>query len=194
MVAERGAEPTYRCGSAARWLPRSLGGAVLLVMLLVAFDDRGSTGAVEGGVRRFLGFAGAVVALWIVRSGAELHATFRLIDRALVIARGRAESRLDLDAIERLDFAPAFSRPGIWVSAAVLVDRAGVGWRVPALLDGGAVFVRELVERAGRQDLRSWAEERDLARRMGRTRMRLWVGHGIATGVAASGIARWLGG
>ena len=187
------ADATFRCGRAARWMPRVLGGSVLLATLLFAIDERGPGGTIERRVRQFVGIAGALAALVIVRSGGELRGSFRFAGRVLVVGVGRAESRLGLDSIERLDFAPPFSRPMVWLPATVLIDRSGVAWRVPALLDHGAEFVRELLERAARADLQGWAVERDLDRRMSRVWIRLWSGYLVAAGVVALGVARSLG-
>jgi len=183
----------FRCGAAARWLPRALGGSVLAATLLGTLGAAVSRGTVGRRAAQFLTVVGAAAAWIVVRSGAETRHAFRLTDDALVVVSGRRESRVELGSLARLDFEPAFTRRGRWIPAAVLVDGAGTAWRVPALLESGDRFVRELLTRARRNDLDAWAAERDLSRRMAQARGRVVLGYAIAAGLLVASVAHVVG-
>ena len=181
----------YRCGAAARWLPRSLGGAVLVAATLMALEVDATVVRMLPFVRQLVMAAGALVAWLIVRGGAEVRVVFGLTREALVVGTETEGARLPLADVERLDWAPPFSGSLSWIPAAVLLDRNGTSWRVPALLDGGDAMIRELLARAGRHDLDTWAEVYRVAERMGRSRVRIRTGYGVVVALLVAGTLHW---
>ena len=65
--------PAFRCGRAARWLPRVLAAAVLVAALLAAFRfDPESALEQSKLLRNLVAVLGGGLALWIVKTGAEV--------------------------------------------------------------------------------------------------------------------------
>jgi hypothetical protein len=182
---------TFRCGVAARWLPRALGGAVLAASTLVSLEVDSTIVRLLPHVRSLMVITGALLAWVIVRRGEEVRLVFGLARDALWIGGEPDGVRLQFRDIRRLDWAPPFSGSLAWIPAAVVVDRNGKPWRVPALVDEGDAMVRELLARAGRHDLDTWAEVYRVPARMGRYRARVRTGYAIALAVVLAGTLHW---
>lgn len=183
---------TYRCGAAARWLPRALGGAVLLALTLMGLEVSPEIVRILPLVRQLVVAAGALSALLIVRHGAEVRHVFGLAPDAMVVGHERTGARLEYADLARLDWSPPLSGSLAWIPAAVLVDRQGKAWRVPALLSEGDEMMRGLLARARRDDLDEWAAAYRIVERMARYRLRIRIGYAVTTAVAAVGVAHWI--
>ncbi len=180
-----GDETRYRCGTAARWLPRALAGSVLAVALMVAYDVDPEGQAWGSGVfRGLLGAAGGIAALWIVRRGGELRGAVRPGRDAVAFERGRGEAEVGYRELVELDWSPPLGPSRSWLPALLLVERSGRAWRVPGLLRDGERLLAEILERAGRDDLRAWAEARALERRMAGAGRRVAAGYAVAAALA----------
>ena len=183
----------YRCGSAARWLPRTMAVAVLVAGLLAVArvdPDAGVPGT--GTFRILLVAAAAVAALWVVRKGAEVRLQVSLQTGALVFERGIHRVELPLDAIDAIGYEPPFGASRSWLPAAVLVDRDGDRWRLSALLGSGERLVEEIVGEGGRESLRAWASAHRVPERMARSALRVRIGYVAALAVALAPAALWL--
>ena len=166
-----GTDVVYRCGTAARWLPRTVAGTVLVAGLLaVGRLDAGR--AVPGAhtFRALLIVATAIAALWIVRKGAEVRLQVRVDDTALTFEWGRSSVSLPLDKIDAIRYEPPFGASRNWLPAAVLVDRDGREWRLSALLGSGDRLVDDIVRLGGREGLATWAAEHHVGREGGPVR------------------------
>ena len=192
MTAGSPVEPvaTYRSGVAARWLPRILAAAILAAAMLAGLrlEERGYGRA----LRTSVVLVGALTALLVVRRAGDVRVVFELGPQSLSLVRGAHRATLDLDRIERLRFDAPFVTSRHWVPAAVLVDRDGRDWRLPATLEGGDRLVRDLVGRIDRDDLRAWGDALGHERRMGRTRRVLIVGYGLAALVLLAALVFYL--
>jgi len=182
----------WACGAPARWLPRTLAGAVLAAATLAALRIDPAIESLVPFVRRFVVVAGAVAALGIARKGAEVRCRFAVTADALHVEIGSRRPRLVLDDIRRLDWAPPFAGSTNWLPAAVAIDREGRSWRIPALVEDGAGLIEQLLRHAGRNDLDGWADVRRLRERMGRSGLLLRVGYALALAVLLSGLAYYL--
>ena len=185
-------ERFYRCGVAARWLPRTIAAAVLATAMLSAFRIDATSQALAPTVQQFVVFAGALVALGVARKGSEVRCVFGLTRDALTVGVGSRNLRLGLAEIQRLDYAAPFAGSTSWLPAAVLVDRDGRVWRVPALIDGGDQLFSELLRRAERHDLDSWADVCHIVPRMGRYRLRIRIGYAVAAAILVVGVGYYL--
>lgn len=184
----------YRCSTAGRWLPRILGGSLLAAFVVTAL--RTDPEGVVAGSTTFKGLValfGGVLSLWIVRKGAEVGRVVALGPEAIEFSHGRRSASLAYRDIETLDYVPALGPTRHWIPAAVLVDRAGGRWRLPALIDRGDRLILELLERCGRSDLEAWADVRQLERRMGRASRILALGYGGAGSVLGLATALYFG-
>jgi len=181
-------ERMYGCGTAARWLPRILAAAVLVTAMCAALRIDGTGDSLLSIVRRSVVVAGALLALGVARKGSEVRCKFSLTEDALTVVAGSRHSRLDLADIHRLDYAAPFSGSLSWLPAAVLVDKDGRNWRVPAVVHDGDGLFTELLRNADRHDLDSWAEVYRIVPRMGRYTFRIRVGYGVATAIALVGV------
>lgn len=190
--AETEPDRLYRCGTAARWLPRTLAAAILVTAMLGAFRLDPAGAALLPMVRQFVVFAGALLALGVARKGAEVRIRFGLASNALIVTVGSRNWRLLWPEIQRLDWAAPFAGSLSWLPATVLIDRDGRSWRVPALIDGGDQLLVELLRRAERHDLDSWAEVYHVVPRMARYRLRIRVGYAIALLILVVGVAYYL--
>jgi len=178
----------FRCGPLARWLPRILAGAVLVAALLAVqrIERRGSVGLQAP---LLIAVAGAILALWVVRQGSEVHIEIEVDDEGLTFQRGVHRSELPFTAIESLTWAPSFSLTRTWVPGCVLLDDAGRHWRLSALLRQGDHLVAEIVRRAQREDLATWAGERALERHMGRRTVFVALGYAGAAAILVVALA-----
>jgi len=183
---ERGArfDPEYTAGPAARWLPRTLAAAVLVASLLVAerFDLSGELSFTRP-LRYSLMVVGGLLSLWIARTGGELRVRISLGDRGIRFAHGTSATFLGYDEIHRLSYAVPFAHTRQWIPAVVLIDEAGRGWRLPALLTRGDQLLRDLIRKSGREDLQAWADSLALMRRLGRAPILTGVGYLTALGL-----------
>lgn len=181
-------ERIYGCGAAARWLPRALAAAVLMTAMFGVFriDDTGD--ALLPTVRRFIVVAGALLALSVARKGSEVRCKFGLTGEALTVVVGSRHYRLELADVGRLDYAAPFAGSLNWLPAAVLIDKDGRSWRVPALVRDGDELFAELLRRANRHDLDSWAEVYRIVPRMGRYTFRIRLGYAVAAAIALVGL------
>jgi hypothetical protein len=132
---------------------------------------------------------GALLALATVRRGAEVRQVVEIGEQIVVFREGARERELRFDEIVRLVWAPPFSQGRFWLPAAMLVDRSGRAWRLPALLKDGGRLIDLVVRRAGRHDLEVWAETLRLATRMGRPSAITATGYGVALVTLAVGLA-----
>jgi len=143
-------------------------------------------------VRQFVVFVGALLALGVARKGSEVRCRFSLTGDALTVAVGSRSLDIGLAEIQRLDYAAPFAGSLGWLPAAVLIDRDGRSWRVPALVDEGDHLFVELLRRAQRHDLDSWAEVCRIVPRMGRYRLRVRTGYAVAGAILLVGVAYYL--
>jgi hypothetical protein len=111
----------------------------------------------------------------------------------VLFAYGARENGVAFDDIERFAADLPLSGSRYLFPATVLRDRFGGEWRLPAVLACGARAVREIVERSGRDDLRTWMETLRLERRMGWERKIVGVGYAAAATVLLAALAFWLG-
>ncbi len=183
-----GNERWFRCAAAARWLPRVLAGCVLAAAMFFSFGR--TTGPSLFG--RAVVFAAALVALWIIRQGAELRTEVGLVEDAVIFGGGGRGIRLDLEKIDSIGYAPFFSSRARPLPAAVLIDRRGRSFRLPALLAHGDRLVELLVSRAGRDDLSAWVEARGVALRMGRATLLVTAGYVLSAATLIAGVVSYL--
>jgi hypothetical protein len=183
----------YRCATAARWLPRALAGSVLAATVLAAFRfDPYEVLSVTRFLRAGLSLLGAILALWVVKKGAEVRTVFVLAGEEMVVRHGSRSYGLRLEEIERLDFEPPFAVTRTWLPALIVHDRFGQPWRVSALIENGSRFVEDLLRRVGRSDLETWAATLHLESKMARAGLRVAVGYATAAIILAAGIAYYL--
>jgi len=188
--AGRADDPSfYRCGLAARWLPRALAAAVLVAAVLAAFRfDPHEVLSASKYLRNLVAVLGGVLALWVVRKGGEVRTAFAVGADELLIRHGAREYSLRLEDLDRLAYETPFAQSRTWLPALVLRDRFGQAWRVPAFLNGGDRFLEELVAGTGRNDLRAWAETLRLGEIMGRAGRRVLIGYVASAAILAAGL------
>lgn len=180
------ASRTFRMLAAGRWLPRVAGAAGLAAALLSGLSLEPRVPGVLG-FRLLLALAAGLAALWLVRSGAEVHRDVRLATGRLEwLSGGRVVEALALDEVAELDWEPPLAAWRRWLPALALRDRHGRTWRVPAFLASGGAFVDALVAESGREELASWSRARGLARRMAGVGPRVALGYGTALGLVAA--------
>jgi len=186
-------ESSYRCGLAARWLPRALAGAVLAAGLLVAGTvntDRGVPGARS--LRALIAVGAAVAALWIVRKGGEVRLRVTAGADGLAFEWRHQSASLALDDIDGIRYEAPFGPARFWLPAAVLVDRHGREWRLSALLASGDRLVEDIVERSGREGLATWAEEHRVGKRMARATLRVRLGYAVTLAILLAAALHFL--
>jgi hypothetical protein len=166
-----------------------LAAAVLVTAMCAALRIEGTADSLLPTVRRFVVVAGALLALGVARKGSEVRCKFGLTGDALTVVAGSRHFRLDLADIQRLDYSSPFSGSLSWLPAAVLVDKDGRNWRVPALVHDGDELFTELLGNADRHDLDSWADVYRIVPRMRRYAFRIRVGYGVAAAIALVGVA-----
>lgn len=172
---------SYRCSAAGVWLPRTLAAATLVAAMLIStrIDSGviGSAGYARGAIVALAGFLGLI----IIRTGAWAGAIYRIHDDRLEVCFSAKDRReLPFEQINSLTYDVSFARRRQWLPAMILVDRFGVAWRVPSLLDRGDQFVRDLLELCGRDDLASFASAHRLEARMAGHRKRILFGYAVA--------------
>jgi hypothetical protein len=183
----------YRCARAARWLPRVLAGSVLAAAMLASFRIDPRVDAMGWGpVRTFVVLGGAVVALLILRKGAEVRTVVELDGEAVTFRQGGREASLPHRDLDSLEYAPPLSASRHWLPAAVLVDRWGKAWRLSAVLERGDRLIERLAAVTGRSDLESWIEALRLRRRMGRAGRLCLIGYLAAAAILAGGLVFYL--
>lgn len=172
---------SYRCGLAARWLPRAFAGAVLLGSMLVAFRfSAGRASGVGFPLQAFLILIGAALGLWILRSCAEVRVKVDLEDEQILFSYGAQTSNLALAQIQRFEFDHPMTASRRPLPAAVLIDDDARAWRLPVVLESGADLIEAIVLRSGRSDLETWAETLSLRRRMSRGGLVTALGYACA--------------
>jgi hypothetical protein len=187
------APSNYRCSAAARWLPRTLAGTVVLAALLVTSRFGNAPGIVGSARLRMAIWIGAgLLALWLLRKGAELRLRVSLTGNSLVFDYGGKPSSLRIEEIETLRFAPPFSWRRSWVAATVLQDGRGRTFRLPVALVAGDCLVSAVVARSAREDLSSWVDALKILPRMQRGRMHQALGYTIAAGIALAAVFFYL--
>lgn len=186
-------EVAFRCGAAARWLPRTLAAAMLVSAMLVAYrfdPHRSMTFARE--IQALVVVVGAALGLWIARTGSELRLTVRAERERLELSYGRQASTVRFDDIERLAFeAPLGAARRLW-PATLLIDRAGREWRLPALLRDGDRLIEALVANSGRDDLAAWVDSLKLRQRMAHSGALTATGYGLAVLAVAAALLFYL--
>jgi hypothetical protein len=184
-----GAVKRYRCGMAARWLPRTLAASVLVSAVLAAYRfDPYTVLTVSKYVRSLMVVLAGAVGLWILRKGGEVRTEIEVGDEELVFRHGSSEYALRLEDLSRFDYETPFAQTRTWMPALVLQDRFGQQWRISAFLDQGAGFVRDLLRGSNRSDLEAWSETLHLPERMGRANLRVAIGYLFAAAVTAAGV------
>jgi len=179
----------YRCGTAAAWLPRVAGGALLAaaVLIVLSVDPDGSapySGMVKGAVLT----AAAGGALLFVRRGSEVRFKIGVGPAALRISAGKVSFDLAWEEIETIDYDPPFGTSVGWLPALVLVDEKGRRWRIPAVIDDGPALLASVLERSPRPELRTWADARSLAGRLARARLFVVGGYVAAGAIVAAAL------
>jgi len=175
------AEASYRCSKAGVWLPRVLAAATLIAAVLISMRIDDSVIGNASYARGALAAAGGFLGLVIIRTGAWAGAIYRLRDDALEICFSAKDRReLPFEQINSLTYDVPFARRRQWLPAMILVDRFGVAWRVPSILNHGDQFVRDLLAACGRDDLASFASAHRLEARMARYARRVQFGYGLA--------------
>lgn len=186
-------EMEFRCGLAARWLPRVLAAAVLVAAVLAAFRvDPAEVLTASRYLRRGVALFGALAALWIVKKGAEVRTAVGIRGDQLVFRVGARSYELLIRDLERLEYETPFAVTRTWLPALVLRDRFGQPWRVSALISDGGTLIAELLRRTGRSDLATWSETLRLPRKMGQAGVRVAIGYAAAATIVAVGVAYYL--
>lgn len=179
----------YRCRTAARWLPRALAGSVLAAALLAT--GRIDPQAVLSGSRGFrtaVVVLAAILAIWILRRGGEVRLRVRVDGRSLRFEYGGQLSTLRLAEVDALRYDAPFGVSRSWLPAAVLIDRAGKEWRLPALLHAGDRLIESVLEGSGEEKLQAWTEALGLRRRMSRVAARVRLGYFVAGAILSVGL------
>ncbi len=183
----------YRCGAAARWLPRALAGS-LLAAALVATQRVDPESVVSGsqGFRTAVIVLAAILAVWILRQGSEVRLRIEVNDEDLVFESGAQQSTLRLVDVEALRYDAPFGVSRSWLPATVLIDRGGREWRLPALLDAGDRLVDQILQRGGKQKLEAWARALRIRSRMSRGGSRVRLGYATAAAILGAGLLYYL--
>ncbi len=180
----------YRCNLLARWLPRVLAAAILIAALVAGY--RLADTALGARFRSVLVAGAALIALFVIRTGAEVRLSIRPQPEGLAFRLGRVRSLLRYDRIESLRYEGPFASGFRWIPAVVLISNRGDSWRIPALLADGEGLIDDLIKLSGREDLGSWVAALGLRKRFGRVRSTLLAGYGAAAAIAAAGIVFYL--
>ncbi|MDX1388326.1 MAG: hypothetical protein R3344_04005, partial [Acidobacteriota bacterium] len=184
---DRFSRERYRCGPAAVWLPRVLGGALLAAATVLVFGvDPGGSVPYSSLVKGLVLTVAAAGALWIVRRGSEVRLEFGIGPSGLRLASRRRMLELPWKSIETLDYDPPLGTRSGWIPAMVLVDDRGRRWRIPAVVRDGPGLLEGILVRTARHDLRTWAEARRLRRRLERARAFVASGYVLAAAIVAS--------
>lgn len=169
----------FRSGSAARWLPRAMAAAVMVLAGVAA-------GRVPDGEDLFAYFKvaylllGAFGAFQILRAGTEVRVEVREDGDRIWVGAGSHQGEMEYAKIERLEYDSPFARSmRAWLPATALVDDLGRSFRLPATLDQGDLLLERILARSDKSELRTWAETLQLPARMSRP------GRVVAVGYAA---------
>ena len=170
---------SYRCGTAARWLPRLLAASVLVAgwLMMLRVEPEAATPMVRS-LRGLSVVFGAALALWIVRKGGEVRWRYELGDDALRVLHPGGSADLEYDWIQSARYEAPFGESRGWLPATVLQDKHGRTWRISALIDDGPKLIAELVQR--REELNAWVEAHRIEERMARAALRVRIGYGLA--------------
>ena len=170
-----------------------LAAAILIAALLAAERFDLPTGLGFARPLRFsLMLVGALMAFWIVRTGAELRLRVSLADDGIRFDHDARITFLEYDEIHRLSYAVPFALTRLWIPAVVLIDEQGRGWRLPALLTNGDQLLGELIRKSGREDLQAWADSLGLMRRLGRAQLLTAIGYLTSAGLIAAAAVFYL--
>jgi hypothetical protein len=184
----------YTSGLAARWLPRLLAGAVLAASMVLAMRYESTVnGDFVRLLRAVIMSMGGMVALWIVRSGAEVRLVVELNSQQLRFGIGPESPVLSYAAIDRLTFQTPFAGSWRWLPAVTLLDDQARSWRLPCTLENGAALIEQLVRFSGRSDLESWADTLTLRGRMSRPGLIVASGYLLAAGIMTGSILYYFG-
>lgn len=186
-------ERVWRCGRAARWLPRVLAASLLASGSWVGFVlGPEPVPAIVRPFRSGLVVVAGAVAWWIVRRGGELRWVVTLGESGLAFRAGARCLELAYRDIAALRYEAPFSASrSAWLPALALIDRDGVSWRISALVHGGEGLVEQLLEASGRADLAGWAEAFELERKMAAAGRRVAIGYVVASlPILATGMLR----
>ena len=194
MSEPAGAEGTpYRCGSAARWLPRALAGSIVASVLPVIQRIDAASGI--PGLKMFHGgliLVAGLVGFWVLRRGGELRMAVEVRDDRLVFRAGSKRAELRFSDIETLRYDAPFAVTRTWLPATVLIDRRGTCWRLSALLPRGQRLIEQILEHSGREDLSTWAAALNVRERMALGGRRIGVGYvGVALILLTGAIYYW---
>jgi len=187
-VNERAAA-RFSCGSAARWLPRALAGAVLVVAMFTVARLQAEPAVY--GVRTFrmvLLVAAAAAALWIVRKGGEVRLIVSVAEDRVDFELGSRSAGVAYEEIDAVGYEAPFGPSRSWLPAAVLLDRQGRVWRLSGLLSDGERLVDEFVGRCGREDLAAWIDAQGIRSKMGRAALRIRIGYAVVLVVISAGL------
>ena len=165
---------TYRCGVAARWLPRALAGSILVSVLPVLLrSDPDSRVAGSGPFHTGLILLVALVGLWVLRRGGELRLVIEIRADRMLFGAGSRQAELRFSQIDALRYEAPFAATRTWLPATVLIDRDGTCWRLSALLERGHLLIEELLARSGREDLAAWVDALNVRGRMAESSRRV---------------------
>jgi hypothetical protein len=163
---------------------------VIAAVLLVTGRFHDAPGIIGSARIRLALWAGAaLLALWLLRKGAELRLSVVLTEEGLVFSYGARPVTLRFAEIETLRFDPPFAARKSWVAATALLDEGGRSWRLPVALENGDGLVAGLVRRSGREDLATWVEVLQVERRMRRGRLHQVVVYGTAAALLIAAAA-----
>jgi hypothetical protein len=180
---------SFRCSTAARWLPRALAASILASATLAAFR-MDPQGILLGSpwLRNGIALGGALVALWVIRKGGETRIVAGIDDDELVLSYGSRSSRLPFDRMDRLGYAAPFAATRNWLPAMLIWDRRKGCWRLLSLVREGDRLLRTLLSKAGREDLAAWADSMKLEKRMAAAGRRVMIGYLISAAILAAGL------
>ena len=180
---------SFRCGPAARWLPRVLAAALLAAGTLAAFR-MDPHGVLLGSsyLRNGVALAAGLFALWIVRKGTEVRMVVGVGDEDLIMSHGSRSFKLPYDRIDRLGYAAPFAATRNWLPALLIWDKERTCWRILSLLSDGDRLLRLLLEKTDRDDLAAWSETLKLERLMQRSGHRVAMGYILSAAILAAGL------
>ncbi len=184
------ASAAYRCGAAARWLPRTLAGS-LLGAALIATRRVDPELVISGsrGFRTAVVVLAAILALWILRRGSEVRLRIEVTDGSdLLFQLGAQRFTLRLRDVDALRYDAPFGVSRSWLPATVLIDREGREWRLPGLLDAGDRLVDDVLRGTEQPNLEAWAQALRIRSRMRRGSQRVRIGYATAAAIFAAGV------
>jgi len=179
----------HRCGFACRWVPRVLGSAMLTATYIAsrAIDPEGLVSATST-IRPMVVVVGAVLALWLVRSGSEVHLKVGAGNDGVVFRAHGRERILMYSDIVGIRYDGPMAAGKRWIPAIVLVDRTGLSWRIPALVEGCRTLLETILQRCGDSGVRAWADARRVDARIGGSRWIVITGYIVSVLVLSASI------